>query len=136
MFEIEINKFVKKVSLEQLAQMVISCNLKQVFFLERKKKKILIAFSQSSMGRIFNDKEYVLKTIITDILYVKVPSYKKIIIYNPFRGTCYTNDNEGLIKYEGTYVLPVMNFPSKLLNEIANAIFKEENKKTKERIKK
>jgi len=136
LFEIEIGKFVKKVSLEELTQMAISSNLKQVFFLEKGKKKMLVVFLQSSMGRIFNDKEYVLKTIVTDILYARVPYYKKMIIYNHFKGICYTNDNEGLIKYEGTYFLLVMKFTSKLLDEISNAVFKEDNKKAKERIKK
>lgn len=129
MFEVEIDGFVKKVPLKQLAQMAFSYSLKQVFFVKKGKKKALVAFLLNTSGRIFPNRDYVLKTLATEILFTEVRSCRKMIAYNHLKGTChYTNYDEKLIKPDA-YILPVMDFPSKILDEITNTIFKEEDKK-------
>lgn len=128
MFEIWVDKFIKKVPLEQLAQMASCHNLKQVFFIKKGERKMLVVFLQNNAGRIFNDGKYVLKASITETLFTEVNSYKRMIIYNHFKEICsYSNDAEELINYHGTFVFPVFKFPSKILDEVASAIL-EKNK--------
>ena len=124
--EIEIGDFIRRVSLEELVQMTIFHNRKYVNYVEIGEKKMLINFLLDTSKRI-KENEHLLKLAITETLFSEVNNYKRIIVYNHFRKTCsYTDDEEEIKKYDGTYVLQVLKFPSNVLETIGEAIVKKE----------
>ena len=126
-YEIWVDDFIRKVPLEELAQMTLLKNPKVAWFVEKEGKKMLISFFVDSTKRILQDGTHILKRAATGVLFTEVKEYKRMIVFDHFRGILsYTNDAENLKRYDTTYVIPVIQYPDDVVEAATKAILKKE----------
>jgi len=132
-YEIWVDTPIKKVSREELAQMTMFHGHKAVCYAEQEGKKMLINFLLNTEDRILENGTYLLRRAATEVVFAEVEEYKKMIIYDHFKGTdSYTDDAKGIPVYETTFPIAVLRYPSKIVEKVAEAIIKQETK-TKEK---
>jgi len=125
-YEIWVDDFIRKVSLEELVQMAMAKGTKVARFIERQGKKMLINFFMDTSSTIAQDKTHVVKRAATGVLFTEVKEYKRMIVFNHFRGILsYTNDAENLKRYDTTYVIPVIQYPDDVVEAATETILKK-----------
>lgn len=125
---IYVNSFIKKVSMEEVAQMAVANKHKSVRYMDRRNKRFILNYTTRSKSKSLPNGTFVSKILILDVLYAKVEEYKKLLVYDHLKkNICYyVNDMGNIIRNSTTYLLAVWNYPSKLLNVIEDAILKNE----------
>ncbi|KPJ57192.1 hypothetical protein AMJ49_01090 [Parcubacteria bacterium DG_74_2] len=124
--------FIRKVSLEELAQATIIKKTKVVWFAEKGGKKILIDFFADSSHTIAQDKTHIVKRAATGVLFTEVEEYRQMIFFDHFRRILlYTDDIFKVKGYENSYLIAVLRYPDDLVELIAEAILKKEAKDLK-----
>lgn len=126
-YEIWVDDFIQKVSLEELAQMTMIKKMKAVWFSEKEGKKMLINFFVETSNRILRDGTHIVKRAATGVLFTEVDEYKRMIIYDHFRGILsYVDDISKIKRYETTHILPVIRYRDDVVEAVAGAIIRKE----------
>jgi hypothetical protein len=126
-YEVWIADPIRKASLEEFAQLAISQRMKKVWFIETKGKKMLINFCMDSNQRILDDGTHILKRVVSGVIFTEVNAYKRMLIYDHFRGTIsYSDKTEDSKRYET--IIPVLRYPDNVVEFIAEVILKKEQK--------
>jgi len=121
--EIWISNFIRKASLEELAQMTITYKIGEILYIEKKNKKMLINFLMETTKRILNDGTHLIKKAVTEVLFTKIDDYKRVVVYDPFRKMCsYLEDVEEVKRYQDTHFIPVYRFPNEVAEKVAEKI--------------
>ena len=121
--EIWIGNFIKRASLEELAQMTITYKIIEISYIKKRNKKLLINFLMTTTKRILDDGTHLIKKAVTEVLFTEVDSYKRVVIYDPFRKICsYLEDVEEVKRYQDTHFIPVYRFPNEVVEKIAEKI--------------
>ena len=121
--EIWIGNFIKGASLEELAQMTITYKIIEISYIKKRNKKLLINFLMTTTKRILDDGTHLIKKAVTEVLFTEVDSYKRVVIYDPFRKICsYLEDVEEVKRYQDTHFIPVYRFPNEVIEKIAEKI--------------
>ena len=126
---IYFNSFIKKVSMEELAQMAVANKHKSVHYMDRRHKRFILNYTTRSKSKTLPNGTFVSKILIISVLYAQVEDYKKLLVYDHLKkNICsYVNDMGDIIRNSTTYLLAVWNYPSKLLNVIEEAILENEH---------
>lgn len=130
--KIYVDSFIKKVSIEELAQKVVANGEESVSFMENSEKKFIVNYTIQTNSNILDNAIFVIIKLISNILYAEVAKYKKFIIYDHLKKeVCsYTNDLKNFIKNSTTHILAVWRYQYETLEIIGNEIMKREcNKK-------
>ncbi|MFX0134778.1 MAG: hypothetical protein ACFFDN_14145 [Candidatus Hodarchaeota archaeon] len=122
-----VDNRIKKVSFEDLVEMVVANKHKSVRFLEFNGSKYLVNYTSKSRSKKMDNGIYISKTIISNVQYAEVKDYKRFIIYDHLRSEMckYVDNLENLIKKSSIYVVIVWNYQSKYLRLLQNAIEKD-----------
>ena len=131
--KVYVNSFIKKVSIEELAQMVVANGEESVSFMENSEKKFIVNYTIQTNSNILDNAIFVIIKLISNILYAEVAKYKKLIIYDHLKKeVCsYTNDLKDFIKDSNKHILAVWKFQFENLEIIGNEIMKRESSKKK-----
>lgn len=126
--KIYVDSFIKKVSIEELAQMVVANGEESVSFMENSEKKFIVNYTIQTNSNILDNSIFVITKLISNILYAEVAKYQKLIIYDHLKkDVCsYTNDLNNFIKDSNTHVLAVWRYQYDTLEIIGNEIMKRE----------
>lgn len=131
-YEIWVDDFIRKVSLEEIAQMTIIKKMKAVWFVEKEGKKLLINFFVDSSSTIAQDRTHVVKRAATGVLFTEVEEYRRMIVFDHPRGILlYIDDIYKVKGHENTYIIPVIRCPDDVVEAVAEAILKKEAKNLK-----
>ena len=127
---IYVNSFIKKVSVEEVAQMAVANKHKSVHYMDRRNKRFILNYTTRSKSKSLPNGTFVSKILITSVLYAKVEEYKKLLVYDHLKkNICsYVNDMGNIIRNSTIYSLAVWSYPSNLLNVIEEAILENERR--------
>jgi len=124
--EIWVDDFIRKVSLEELAQSTIVKRNKAVWFVEKEGRKILLSFFLESSYRVLDNGTHFIKRAVTGVLFTEVKEYKRMIVFDHCRGKLlYTNDITRVKGDRNTYIIPVLRYPDEIVEVVTEAIFKK-----------
>lgn len=128
-----INSFIKKVSIEELAEMAVANGEESVSFMENSEKKFIVNYTFQTNSNILDNAIFVIIKLISNILYAEVAKYQKLIIYDHLKKEVfsYTNDLKDFIKDSNTHILAVWRYQYETLEIIGNEIMKRECSKKK-----
>jgi hypothetical protein len=130
-FKIWINeKFIKKVSLEELAQMAGIFDKKTVFFTETKKQKFLIRFPVEEQQKILDNGIHIVRVAVIYVFYSKVNQYRRYIKYNHSTGEVVYTNEPGLAG--GYELIKVVKCPDIVVEKVKEVILKQEIDKEKQ----
>ena len=129
--KIYIDSYIRKVSMEILAQMVVANGEESVYFMENSEKKFIVNYTIQTNLNILDNAIFVIVILLSNILYAEVANYQKLIIYDHLKKDVfsYTNDLKNFIKDSNTHILAVWRYQHKNLEIIGNEIMKKESSK-------
>ena len=121
--EIWIGNFIREASLEELVQMTITYKIGEILYIKKRNKKMLLNFLMSTTKRILDDGTHLIKKAVTEVLFTEVDSYKRVVVYDPFRKICsYLEDVEEVKRYQDTHLIPVYRYPNEIAERAAEKI--------------
>jgi hypothetical protein len=126
-YEIWVGK-IQKVTLEELAQMIIENKLEAAHYAETSNLKILLAFLVENERKILDDGRFIVRKGVTDVVFTEVEEYKLWINYNHVTNKAeYTHYPPQM---SGYYVksIPVFRSQCGVVKEVVKAILKRKNK--------